>query len=99
MVAESPKPEAFSVAEPRKAPTMAEWEAERFGTPLKSVTTQRLQEARPRRRDLAPAPFLSRLGGRVRHRLRPWPETARARDLVERAKRFLAEAPDKPADY
>jgi hypothetical protein len=76
--------------------TMEEWEKERLGGPASELTPRELEKLLPRRDDLSPPPFRSRLGGRIRRRLRPWPSARRAEDLQRRAERFLAQTPAEP---
>lgn len=89
----TPEAGSGSVTE-RDSKTMGQWEEERLGARARDLTTRELDEVLPRRTDLQPPPFLSRLGGRVRRRLRPWPTDSRAAELSRRAEHFRAGTPD-----
>lgn len=78
--------------------TMDEWERSRLGQPASELSAREVEERLPRRTDLKKPSFASRLGGRIRHRLQPAPEGARADELRRRAERFLDTTPDTPAD-
>jgi hypothetical protein len=77
--------------------TMEQWEQDHLGKPASQLTPREVDELLPRRRDLSRPPFLSRLGGRIRRRLRPWPNEQRAQELHRRAEHFLATTPKQPA--